>query len=159
MTNVLLPLIGSLLIASAISGCTSNTKQAPVPAWDYRTLEKISNKDQLVIARAAIAVSELTINHPSSYPYALGRYFSLPPEIYRRENAGKAYVLVVFREENSKHNGAAYALMQSCSGRLYDIEYGFGAKIDRSLIAGFLAPIGASGPDYLELNLCETGEL
>ena len=42
---------------------------------------------------------------------------------------------------------------------LYDIDYGFGAKIDRSLIAGFLAPIGAAGPDYLEVNLCETGEL
>jgi hypothetical protein len=104
-------------------------------------------------------VSQLKINNPSTAGYSLDGYFNLQPEIYKRENEGGSYVLIVFREENSKYNRGAYALMQSCAGQLYDIEYGFAEKIDRSLIAGFMVSIDPSGPDYLEFNLCETGKL
>ena len=158
MKNFCTRIVAILLIASVISGCASN-KHIPGNAWDFRTLAKITNSDQLVIARAAIAVSQLKINNPSTASYSLDGYFSLQPEIYKRKNKGRSYVLVVFREENSKYNRGAYTLMQLCAGQLYDIEYGFGAKIDRSLIAGFVAPIGISGPDYLEVNLCESDKL
>lgn len=144
------------LIPCSVALCKETPPAAP-ELWkrfpQLRTLEEVT------VTQAALSLVELVKAWPD-HRESLDAYFAGTPLLLQQTGeAGRSYALVVFRDEGSRNDRAAFVLFQRCSGLLRSLESGFVVNAEHSLIAGFRAgPQSGSGPDYFMTDACRAGD-